>query len=580
MTAHLAWSTFSAVVAVAAALALRGRSAALRHGVLLIAVLRFALPTPWLAGLGSMLARRLPAAGIGDVTFALLRAPGFESVARPAAPASHAAASIVGLVWAVGCALVLAHWMRRLWRSAEAVRPPEPAETEAFVDAKQSLGMAGGELRIVRADQVPAACGWWRPCVVLPEGLSSALSAAELRAVIAHELAHVRRRDNLTGAAARAIVAVFWFHPLLWWMERRMLAERERACDEMVLARGASAQDYLAGILKVCRMSFAGATGYAGATGSNLKNRMEQIMSANVVRMKSSEVCAAAGVLVSVAVLMPLAGGFLQARPAPQAADAEMRRVMEKAEELLRQRRTDEAMRLVQAEADQHPEWMDVHKALGNMAVHAGKYDLAIAEFQRVIDGAAAEPKALADGYLRLGETYRRKGDWNAAMMALEKAREADPNNTAVIQTLALVQDSAERREEAKRTYEEVLRLDPRNGVALNNLAYLLSETGGNLDEALEFAKRAQRLAPNYDEVVDTVGWIYLKKGAPQEAIENFKEAVERDPKRATFHYHLGLALAQQGDRAAAREEFEAALRLNPPAAEAERIQKAIEGIR
>jgi beta-lactamase regulating signal transducer with metallopeptidase domain len=84
------------------------------------------------------------------------------------------------------------------------------------------------------------------------------LEEAELESVLAHEVAHVGRRDNLVAALAHAIVSVFWFHPLVWWIERRMLAERETACDEFVLARGMRAEDYVAGISKVCCIAFAG----------------------------------------------------------------------------------------------------------------------------------------------------------------------------------------------------------------------------------------------------------------------------------------------------------------------------------
>ena len=63
-----------------------------------------------------------------------------------------------------------------------------------------------------------------------------------MEAMLAHEVAHVRRRDNLTAALHMLVEAMFWFHPLVWWMERRLVEERERACDEEVVEMGGDAE--------------------------------------------------------------------------------------------------------------------------------------------------------------------------------------------------------------------------------------------------------------------------------------------------------------------------------------------------
>jgi GWxTD domain-containing protein len=174
------------------------------------------------------------------------------------------------------------------------------------------------DLQIIAATQAPGVRGLWRPCLLLPADLAAKLQPSELDAVLAHELAHICRRDNLWAAAVRLVVCAFWFHPLLWWLERRLLIERETACDEQVLASGADASDYLSGILKVCRLAYAGAHGYAGATGSNLKQRMEQIMSTNLTRSSSMTARAAIGSLLAIGVLAPLAAGFLSAQEPPR----------------------------------------------------------------------------------------------------------------------------------------------------------------------------------------------------------------------------------------------------------------------
>ena len=257
MIAHLAACTVSAVVAVAAVLALRGQRAAWRHAILFLALARFSVPTEWLSGLGAKLVRVAPAApqiqrAAGDLR-EFLTGPGFESRPTPASP--RPGGFPYRGIWIAGVVVCAGLWARRAWRPIPVVRAASAYEQEVFVRATSGVK---AELRIVAADLVPGAAGMWRSCILLPDGLSVQLCEMELEAVLAHEAAHVRRRDNLTAAVSRAVVSAFWFHPLVWWIERRMLAEREAACDEMVLARGTRAEDYAVGILKVCRMAFAG----------------------------------------------------------------------------------------------------------------------------------------------------------------------------------------------------------------------------------------------------------------------------------------------------------------------------------
>ena len=84
----------------------------------------------------------------------------------------------------------------------------------------------------------PAVVGLWRPCLLLPVGLEQAShGGAARRRSLRTRLNHIRRRDNLTAAAHMAVEAMFWFHPLVWWIGARLIAERERACDEEVLQR-------------------------------------------------------------------------------------------------------------------------------------------------------------------------------------------------------------------------------------------------------------------------------------------------------------------------------------------------------
>jgi tetratricopeptide (TPR) repeat protein len=241
------------------------------------------------------------------------------------------------------------------------------------------------------------------------------------------------------------------------------------------------------------------------------------------------------------------------------------------------QNRPEAAITLLQAEAAKYPNRMDFHLAIGNTAVRAGKYDLAIGEFQKVLDSLDKGSRSRGDLYLRIGETYRRKGDLGNSILNLQKARETLPENVVVLSTLALVLDSAGRRSEARQVYEATIKIDGNNGVALNNLAFLLAENGGDLDQALSMATKAKQLLPNLNEVSDTLGWIYLKKNLSDKAVDMFSDLVVKAPQQATFHYHLGMALSQKGDKTRALKELQEALKNNPSKEDREKIQALIQ---
>ena len=164
-------------------------------------------------------------------------------------------------------------------------------------------------------------------------------------------------------------------------------------------------------------------------------------------------------------------------------------------ETLAREGHNDQAIQFLQSELAKDPKRNDLQMALGNVAVRNGNFELAIHEFQTVLDGLDKNSKARGEVYFRLGVTLRRKGDLSGAIQALAKAREALPNNTMVVDELAIALQSADRKPEARQAYEQAVKMDPQNGFALNNLAFLIAEGGGgDLDQALTYAQRAKQV--------------------------------------------------------------------------------------
>ena len=111
-------------------------------------------------------------------------------------------------------------------------------------------------------------------------------------------------------------------------------------------------------------------------------------------------------------------------------------------ETALAQNQVDAALALLQAEVDKAPGRADLQMALGNTAVRAARYDLALATFQKLLDRTGKGSASQGEMYLRIGETYRRKGEIAAAIGALQRAREALPNNVVVLKTLAMLLDT------------------------------------------------------------------------------------------------------------------------------------------
>src|SRR5258708_36608269 len=125
-------------------------------------------------------------------------------------------------------------------------------------------------------------------------------------------------------------------------------------------------------------------------------------------------------------------------RRAYQLNPANSRGLMGVVETNMAQNKPDAALALLQAESEKAPTRLDLLVAMGNTAVRAGKYDLAITTFTKVLGGLDKNPKAQGDIYLRIGETYRRKGDLNAAVQALQKSRDTLPTSAIVLSTLGL----------------------------------------------------------------------------------------------------------------------------------------------
>ncbi|MGO9097669.1 MAG: M56 family metallopeptidase [Bryobacteraceae bacterium] len=137
--------------------------------------------------------------------------------------------------------------MRRLKREARPL-----AMEEALIE---SAGGRRVQLRASSRIPVPMAAGLFDPVILIPEALSEQLSEEEFRQVLLHELAHLRRRDDWTNLAQKVLEALFFFHPAVWCIARRLNLEREIACDDWVVAMTGAARPYAVCLTKMAHRS-------------------------------------------------------------------------------------------------------------------------------------------------------------------------------------------------------------------------------------------------------------------------------------------------------------------------------------
>src|SRR5262249_13201128 len=127
------------------------------------------------------------------------------------------ALSLAG-VWLCGFTAIAFRRAKEWRRIRAAVRASTPWDGTLRVPSRIQIRTAATVLE-------PGVVGFWKPLILLPAGLDTYLTPRQLEAVLAHEVCHVRRRDNLTAAVHMLVEALFWFYPLAWWIGARLVAE-------------------------------------------------------------------------------------------------------------------------------------------------------------------------------------------------------------------------------------------------------------------------------------------------------------------------------------------------------------------
>jgi uncharacterized protein (TIGR03435 family) len=299
-------STLFACAAWLLTMALRKNSARVRHWVWVAGSFKFLIPFSLLIMVGNHVHWRTPSAST-QTNFSVALDQISQPFTGPAvssplpAHATNALPAALWTVWACGLIGFAFSWWTRWRRVTAAVRAGSPVQRGLPIKAVSS-----------RSFLEPGIFGLFRPILLLPEGIFEHLTPAQSKTVVAHELCHVRHRDNLIAVVQMFVETVFWFHPLVWWIGKRIFHERERACDEEVLKLGNEPRVYARGILKVCELYLESPLPcVAGVSGSNLRMRIEAILNERIVKNLNGgtkALLAAAGLF---AIAAPVAIGLL-----------------------------------------------------------------------------------------------------------------------------------------------------------------------------------------------------------------------------------------------------------------------------
>ncbi|HEV8413505.1 MAG TPA: M56 family metallopeptidase [Bryobacteraceae bacterium] len=316
---HLWQSTLFAGVVWLLTLVLRKNHARVRHALWLAASIKFLVPFSLFIALGSQFQwRTTPTVARSNVYVVMdqvsqpFTAPAIAATAQPL-PSPFPA--ILSSIWACGVIGITCAWWVRWRRIRAAVRAGKPVNLELPIRAISSPTL-----------WEPGVFGIFRPVLLLPEGIFERLTPAQLNAVVAHELCHVRHRDNLIATTHMFVETVFWLHPLVWWIGKRMVEERERACDEVVLRLFGEPKAYAEGILNVCKLYVQSPlTCVSGVTGANLKKRLETIMTHRAALGLNLGKKMALAVAALAALALPIVVGMMHAQsPATAAAKFEV----------------------------------------------------------------------------------------------------------------------------------------------------------------------------------------------------------------------------------------------------------------
>ena len=403
----------------------------------------------------------------------------------------------------------------------------------------------GREVRLLRSPRVtvPVVWGFAKPILLLPAS-SIDWSRERLRVVLLHELAHVKRGDGITLLITRGAVAIFWFHPLMWALERAGRAECERACDDLVLATGTKPSDYAEHLLNIARAlphfdPFRSVT-LAMSRRSQLEGRLLSILQPHIRRGNFSLRAVSAACALALMIIVPLASVRIVAAPPdekqiPQGTvdiGPNYAAKVAAAPQIL----LTKLDRLRQGK-DWKPENAEDFYDFGMEMHRADRYPEAIAAFHESIRGGhrvAASTYNIACGYALMGD------EQNAVQWLRQAvAKGFDIDSALDDSDFDPIRESRQFQQVVAELTKGEDRGDERLKLALQRYAELRSAN-----------------SPDGKEWFDA-GLDLLRLRQLDEAVDAYTRAVDSGQKTSTAMYNLACAYALKGETATAQRWLE-----------------------
>jgi len=238
---------------------------------------------------------------------------------------------LIVLIWSLGAGLLALRfasglaWVRNL-RRRESL--PEADHWQArLVHLSEALGLRRAViLKVVRGIESPVAAGLWRPVILMPASILTGMPPELVEALLAHELAHIRRHDYLVNLLQSAIEVLLFYHPAVWWISHRIRIEREQICDDLA-ARALGEPRRLALALKELDLLQLATPHLAqGAHGGNLMSRIRRLFQPEPRPLAWKALASILGItaacVASAAIAIPPAQEPPPAPTAPQAPPA------------------------------------------------------------------------------------------------------------------------------------------------------------------------------------------------------------------------------------------------------------------
>jgi type II secretory pathway component GspD/PulD (secretin)/beta-lactamase regulating signal transducer with metallopeptidase domain len=301
--------------------------AAIRYALWLVVLVKLLLPpslamptspTWWIHPAPAPLPVKAPPVSF-TVSYGEQMAPDFLLPPSPVIPPPRAPAMSVA-AWTLAASGIvsagLLAWLLVRWRQInQKVRRAKTSEKLIPVldEARRLTRLRPGiRLKLTEDSMSPAVCGLFRPVILLPQSLVERLSAGQLRAVLLHEVIHLRRGDVWVNCAQALLQIVYWWHPLLWLANARIRRVREEAVDDAVmLALRDDAEIYAPTLLEVAKLAFNRPLASLGLVGilesrSALRQRIERLVNFNAPKKAGLTIVSILGILAFSAFALPM----------------------------------------------------------------------------------------------------------------------------------------------------------------------------------------------------------------------------------------------------------------------------------